>query len=80
MIAILSLAVALPGALLAFIELGRLRKRRAAPRRSLDFEVTLSVRFSLSRDYSTASTERGPSPTYFAVGRISRPSRFCSRM
>src|ERR1700684_4530056 len=30
--------------------------------------------------YSTASTERGPAPTYFAVGRISFASRFCSRM
>ena len=29
---------------------------------------------------ASADSGRGPSPTYLAVGRIRRPSRFCSRM
>ena len=33
-----------------------------------------------SRGPYTSSGERGPGPTYAAVGRIRRPSRFCSRM
>src|SRR6185503_14171115 len=29
---------------------------------------------------STSDTGRGPGPTYFALGRTSRPVAFCSRM
>ena len=33
-----------------------------------------------ARDQTPDERARRPGPTYFAVGRISRPSRFCSRM
>ena len=50
------------------------------PLAGLSEEDAIALRDILQRALATSESGRSPGPTYFADGRISRASRFCSRM
>src|SRR5581483_1927640 len=57
----------------------RAAQRPRGPVEAIDV-IAEPGRVQLSFGQRKSSRGRGPWPTYLAVGRMSRPSRFCSRM